>query len=161
MAVNAKTVQGRREVSYGTLDEFPADAEAMAAGETATLGNWSQGQIFWHLAAGLDASIDGTSMKTPWLMKVILNLFMKNGMLTKPMKPGFKIPGSGQKQFGPDESLTTEDGLAILRKAVERQAAETSRASHMAFGDLTREEWDRFNLRHAEPHMSFIIPNQG
>jgi hypothetical protein len=31
----------------------------------------------------------------------------------------------------------------------------------MAFGDLTNEEWDRFNLRHAELHMNFIVPNQG
>lgn len=158
MTINPKQVTGRREVSYATLDEFLADAEAMAAGESTTLGNWSIGQIFWHLAAGLDAAIDGTKIQAPWIVKFLLKVFMKNSMLTKPMKPGFKIPASGQQQFSPDASITTDEGLAVLRKAFERQQTETSRGLHMAFGELTSQEWDQFSLRHAEMHMSFIVP---
>lgn len=82
---------------------------------------------------------------------------MKNSMLTKPMKPGFRIPASGQKQFSPDPSISTDEGLPVLRKAVERQRTESSRGLHLSFGELTREEWDQFSLRHAEMHMSFIV----
>lgn len=158
MPVDTKKVTGRRAVSYGTLDEFMSDAESISAAESKTVGNWSIGQILWHLAASMDASIDGTKMKAPWLMMVILNLFMKNSMLTKPMRPGYKIPASGQDQFAPPESTTPEDGLAKLRTAIERQKSDLSRGPHMAFGEITREEWDKFHLRHAEMHMSFIVP---
>jgi len=29
--------------------------------------------------------------------------------------------------------------------------------SHPLFGKLSREEWNRFHLRHAELHMSFLV----
>ena len=78
-------------------------------------------------------------------------------MLNGTLSPGFKIPKKGEAQFSPDPSVSTEEGLASLRAAIERSQTETSRAEHPAFGELTREEWDKFNLRHAELHMSFAV----
>ena len=78
-------------------------------------------------------------------------------MLNETISPGFKIPKKGEAQFSPDPSVSTEDGLASLRAAIERCQTETSRAEHPAFGALTREEWDKANLRHAELHMSFAV----
>ena len=159
MTVNTKKVADRREVHYNSLDDMLADAERLASGNVRTLGNWSLGQIFKHLAAALHSSIDGTDMKFPWLMKKIFNLIMnKEKMLREPLSPGFKIPKQGEAQFFPDPGASTEDGLAALRAAVGRCQTESSRAEHPAFGQLTHEEWDKFHLRHAEMHMSFAVP---
>ena len=63
----------------------------------------------------------------------------------------------GEAQFSPDISVSTEQGLRSLRAAIERCQTENSRAEHPAFGKLTREEWDKLNLRHAELHMSYAV----
>ena len=156
MTVDTKKVAQRREVHYDSYDDLLADAERLVSGDVQTVGNWTLGQIFKHLAQSLHSSIDGTNMKFPWLMKKIFLLFMnKEKILNEPLSPGFKIPKKGEAQFSPDASVSTEEGLASLRAAIERCQTETSRAEHPAFGELTGEEWDKFHLRHAELHMSF------
>ena len=156
MTVDTKKVAQRRDVHYDSYDDVLADAERLASGDILTVGNWTLGQIFEHLAQTMNSSIDGTDMKFPWLMKKIILLFInKEKMLNKTLSPGFKIPKKGEAQFSPDPNVSTEEGLASLRAAIERCQTETSRAEHPAFGELTREEWDKLNLRHAELHMSF------
>ena len=158
MTVDTKKVAQRREVHYDSYDDLLADAERLVSGDVQTVGNWTLGQIFKHLAQSLNSSIDGTNMKFPWLMKKIFLLFMnKEKMLNEALSPGFKIPKKGDAQFSPDPSVSTEEGLASLRAAIDRCQTETSRAEHPAFGELIREEWDKFNLRHAELHMSFAV----
>ena len=159
MTVNTKKVAGRRDVRYESFDDLLADAERLAGGSAQTVGNWTVGQILRHLALSIDSSVDGTDMKIPWLMKKAFMLVMnKEKLMKNPLSPGFKIPKSGQAQFNPDPATTTQEGLARLRAAVERYTTETSLAEHVAFGKLSREEWDQFNLRHAEMHLSFAVP---
>lgn len=158
MNVNTKRVTQRREVHYDSYDDFLADAERLASSNVQTVGNWTLGQIFGHLAQTLNSSIDGTDMKFPWLVKKIVPLFInKEKMLNETLSPGFKIPKKGEAQFSPDPSVSTEEGLASLRAAIERCQTETSRVEHPAFGKLTLEEWNKANLRHGELHMSFAV----
>ena len=82
----------------------------------------------------------------------------KKRFLNKTLPAGFKIPKQAASRFKPDESLAIKEGLAALRHGIERCQSESSRAAHPLFDDLPREDWDRFNLRHAELHMSFVIP---
>ncbi|HUS38032.1 MAG TPA: DUF1569 domain-containing protein [Pirellulales bacterium] len=160
MAVETKKVTGRREISYRSYDELLADAQSVAASDNVKMvGNWSLAQIFQHLAAALESSIDGVAFKAPWPMRVMGKLFMKKRMLTNTLPAGFKIP-DGQKAeiFRPDSSVDTATALAKLSGAIERVKTENARAEHPFFDTLTRQEWDAFNLRHAELHMSFAIP---
>ena len=158
MTVDTKKVSARRELHYDSFDDLLNDADRLANGDVQTLGNWTLGQIFKHLAQTIDSSIDGTDMKFPWIMKKIFGLLMnKEKMLNNPVPPGFKIPKKGEAQFSPDPSSSTEEGLAALRAAIDRCRTETSRAEHPALGELTREEWDKMHLRHAELHMSFAV----
>ncbi len=55
--INTKKVEGRRAVRYESLSEFLQDAERLANCEVRTVGNWSQGQIYEHLARALDISM--------------------------------------------------------------------------------------------------------
>ena len=60
--IKTKKVEGRRKVRYQAISEFLAEAERLASRKVRTIGNWSQGQIYEHLARSLDISIDGTKI---------------------------------------------------------------------------------------------------
>ena len=82
---------------------------------------------------------------------------MKKKFLTQPMSPGINMPKKAQKVTIPGET-STEEGLAALRIAVKRQRDVQKRALNGALGPLTLKEWEQFHLRHAELHLSFIVP---
>lgn len=56
-----------------------------------------------------------------------------------------------------DAGITTEEGLAELKTAIDRYKSADDLCPHPLFGN-SREDWDRFNLRHAELHLSFVVP---
>jgi hypothetical protein len=156
MPVETTKVEGRRKLDYQSLDEVLADAERLSAGPLKTLGNWSAGQIFRHLATAYNGSIDGIKMKLPWYLLVMARIF-KRKLLRGPMPPGFKLPAESAEQLEP-KPTSTEEGLAELRAAVERLKRESQRANHPAFGKFSKEEWNQIHLHHANLHMSFIVP---
>lgn len=152
--INTKKVSGRRDVHYASLDELLDDAQRLAKTEVKTLGNWSQGQIYEHLARALDTSIDGVDFSFPAPARWMMSLLMKKKFLYREIPAGFKVTGKVLP-----EATSLEDGLASLEHAVARQKQETDRAIHPGFGKLSNEEWEAFHLRHAEMHMSFITEN--
>ncbi|MCA9023557.1 MAG: DUF1569 domain-containing protein [Planctomycetaceae bacterium] len=154
MTVITKKVQGRRTVHYDSFDDLLADAEQMAHSKVHTLGNWSLGQILMHTALALDSSIEGFDFRLPAPMRLLMRLLMKHKFLHVALPAGFKTTG----KYIPGET-STEAGLTALRAAIERQHQITNRVNHPAFGKLTRQEWDQFHLRHAEMHMSFVVPD--
>lgn len=147
----------RRTLNYATLDEFLADAEKIAAGPNVTVGNWSLGQILWHLSTTIRFSVEGFPFQAPWFLRVLVAPLLKNWFLTKPMRSGFQLPKKASA-LSPPKDITTEDGLRALRANLERFSCEEPRAAHPVFGLLTRSEWTALHLRHAEMHMSFVIP---
>jgi hypothetical protein len=157
--VNTASVSGRRTLSFTTLDEFLRDAEALAAGGRRTLGNWTFGQILGHLAYAMHNSMDGFPFQAPWVLRHLVAPFVKNSALTKPLKPGVKLPKSAA-EYMPSESLTVEEALANCRRAVERLGNEIPSAKHPFFGTMASEEWMALHLRHAELHMSFVVPDE-
>ncbi len=82
MPINTKTVEGRRSVRYQSYDDLLRDAERLASMEAVqTLGNWSVGQIFKHLADAIESSIDGSGFVLPWPIRVVFTAFMKRKYL--------------------------------------------------------------------------------
>lgn len=150
--VNTKKVEGRRKVRYASHEEVLADAERLAASDAPTIGNWSKGQIYKHLAGTLDLSIDGGGGMLPAPARFLLKFVFKKKFLNDSIPSGFKAP----EKFVPGET-STEEGLELLRQATLRMGEVSQRALHPGFGELTREEWDLFHFRHAEMHMSFIV----
>lgn len=164
MSVDTRSVQGRRNVRYRSLDDILADAESLRAGGYDRLGNWSLGQVSSHLANVLNMGIDGGVFSLPSPLQALIRLFMKETFLEKTAKPGFKLPKKIAAKIGPrtDEGPKgDEEGLDQLRRALARWKQETTRAPNGLLGRLSLEEWDRFQLRHAELHMSFLVPRNG
>jgi hypothetical protein len=155
MPVDTKKVRGRRTLEYASLQDLLADAERLSKGKVKALGNWSPGQVFAHLATTMNNSIDGSPFVVPWYFRIMARA-MKNMMLRRPMTPGFQLPASAAQLIpGP---TSTEDGLSALRRAIARQEKESHRAPNPALGTLTRAEWDKLHLLHANLHMSFLVP---
>jgi len=154
--INTKRVVGRRDVHYTSYDELLADAEQLARHPIQTLGNWTQAQNYKHIAMSLDTSIDGSPFMLPAPARWLMSLLMKKKFLTRSIPPGFKT----SKEMVASEDTSLEDSLVDLRRAIERQKNESERAIHPGFGRISRDEWDQFNLRHAEEHMSFIVPGE-
>jgi hypothetical protein len=156
MPVNTAKVEGRRKVNYASLDELLAEAERFKSGSVKTLGNWSPGMIYKHLATAFNGSIDGLPDAFPWHIRLVGRLFKKR-LIAGSMPAGIKLPDRFAKAVLP-EATPDEVGLAELRKAVARLKKEPQRAKHPVFGDLTREEWDRVHLMHSNLHMSYLLP---
>jgi hypothetical protein len=156
MPVETAKVQGRRQVAYNSLEEVVADAERLSSGPVKTLGNWSAGQIFKHLAFAFSGSIDGLALTFPWYLRTVARLF-KGKLLAGAMPAGYKLSPQNASVAEPAPT-STEQGLAELRTAVSRLAREPQRAVHPLFGALTNEEWNRVHLMHANLHMSFLVP---
>jgi Protein of unknown function (DUF1569) len=156
MPVDTTKVQGRRQLNYASLDEIVADAERLSSVPVKTLGNWSAGQVYKHLATAFNGSIDGLPDAFPWHIRLMGRLFKKR-LLAGAMPPGFKLPAEFAKAVLP-EPTATEVGLAELRAAIARLKRDSRRAKHPVFGNLSDEEWNRIHLMHANLHMSFLAP---
>ena len=152
----------RRELSFhctGCLKEELAKIEAAhRAGKVSHTGNWTEGQIFDHLALSMEHSIDGfpPEIKIPLLMRMMGRMF--KGMVTsgKTLSPGFSPP-KGSEALLPKPVVSFEHGLARLRKVIDRldSGAQCIQASP-AFGKMTHDEWMRLHMGHAQLHLGFI-----
>lgn len=156
MTVDTKTVPGRRELTFASLDEVVADAEKLVASpSTKMLGNWPLSQLLTHLTTAINGSIDGTSAKAPWFIRLIGPL-MKGRFLRNKMSPGFKLPKDVEVGFFPAAG-SPQEALEKLRTAVGRLQNERMTTRHPVFGKMTHEEWTQLHLRHAELHLSFAV----
>lgn len=145
----------RRNVRYASLPEVVADAERLAKTGYRTVGQWTYPQILDHLSKSLGASIDGFGFQAPWLVRALIAPFIKNSILTKGMKAGYKLPGAS---LAPASDLTLPAALDAIRSAVARYESEPQRAPHPFFGMLASQEYTSLHLRHSELHMSFVLP---
>jgi hypothetical protein len=157
--IDTKNVAGRRQVRYDSLDDLLADAERLAQAPHRTLGNWSYGAILKHLAAALTMGIDGGVPPAPWPVRFFARTILKRRFLRGPMPPGFKLPRPAAAVLIPEATTSDEEGLVAIRAAVARWKNETRRQPHPAFGKLADWEWNRLQCRHAELHMSFVVPH--
>jgi hypothetical protein len=156
MSINTGKVEGRRKLKFASYEELLADVDRLTSGPVKTLGNWSPGQAFRHLAIAYNGSIDGFTMTFPLPLRLMGKLFRKK-LLSTPMPAGFKLPAAGAKAMVPPPT-PTEEGAAELRAAIARLEREPRRAKHPVFGTITNEEWDTVHLTHASLHLSFLVP---
>ncbi len=151
------TQPARRTLRFAVLTDILNDLDRLIAGPYVTVGKWSAGQIFEHLARTIDGCFDGFHFTAPWWLRVFIAPFIKNSMFTAPMKAGFKLPDRAKDLMPPDE-VDAEEGLEHLRRSIGRFSSELPRHPSPVFGELTREEWVAMTLRHCELHLSFIVP---
>ncbi len=156
MRTKTKGNTDRRVVRYGNYDDFLNDAERCTQEPVRTLRNWSQAQIYSHLAMSFESCIDGTGFVLPAPVRWLISLLMKRKFLYGTLPAGYKAPAT----LIASDQITLDTAMTELRRVIQRVRSDGTRAIHPAFGDIGREGWDLFNLRHAELHMSFLQPLQ-
>ena len=156
--IDTKRVVGRRTVHYRDLADLVSDAENLAAGKVATLGNWTFGQILQHLTDGMNGAFTGFGFQAPWFVRTFVAPFVKNQLLTKGMSPGIQLPKRAESLLPAD--VPADVALQNLRSAVARMQSEVPTSRHPFFGRLAAQEWRSLSLRHAELHMSFVVPKE-
>jgi hypothetical protein len=146
----------RRTLRFESLDAMLNDARAVVQRPHVTVGNWTTGQILDHVARVMDCAFDGFDFRLPfwipWLVKPFRNRF-----LVQPLRSGVRLPRRAANLL-PSEPVTTEEALARLERSVERLKSQNPTQLHPVLGRLTSDEHRRLNLRHAELHLSFIVP---
>ncbi len=147
-----------RSLTFTSLDEALAEVEHLATTETRTTGSFSYGQILRHLAITLDI-VTGhiTGPKIPWFMR-LLGPLIKNTVLSKPIKPGFKLPSSAQSYFWPEGDIDVHSALTHFREALARYRSTNELPPHPIFGRMTRDEHDLLQRGHIALHLSFVHP---
>jgi hypothetical protein len=159
MAVDTRTVANRRQLHFDTPADILADVERLNQGPVKALGNWSGGQVLKHLALVMHGSIDGIPTRPPWVMRV-LGRMLKKRVLRKGMPPGYRLPPEAAQALVPP-ATSWDEGLAVFRQAVQRLQTEAHREPSPFLGPMTREDWDQLHCRHAELHLSFLLPAAG
>lgn len=157
MPVETKTVPGRRNLHFQSINEAVSDAEMLVASpNTKMLGNWPLGQLLTHLTLAMNSSIDGISAKAPWFVRLAGPL-IKGRILKRGMSAGFKLPQKVEKDFFPAVA-SPQEAMEKFRAAANRIQTEKMTSPHPVFGKITHEEWMQLHLRHAELHLSFAVP---
>jgi hypothetical protein len=154
--INTTKVANRRTLRFNSIDDIARDVELLAAArEVRALGNMTAGQNLAHVALTMKYSLDGFPAQLPMPMRLMGRLFLKRYMLTKPMTPGFKSPPRVKMIPAP---VPFEEGLAEMREMIARLKNETQRAPSPLLGPLSVQEWNDLHCRHAELHLSFLLP---
>ncbi len=155
MSVDTKQAVGRRKLHFSSYQDILDDVHALAGGPVRQLGNWSLGGICEHLSKAMDYGIDGAPFAAPWYMRLVGPL-LKHRVIARPMSPGFKLPANAGVYL--PSTQADASGIAELERAIERMRTVAERKPHVILGQLSREQWDQLHFRHAEMHLSFIVP---
>jgi hypothetical protein len=147
----------RRKLRFNDWDEVLHDLDGIK-GEyhNARRGNWSLGQICNHLATIMECALDGFPSSLPWPMQRVLKVFFLPAHLRHDqLNLRFPTPPFAR----PPQATSDEEGVARLRAAIERfRQPDAEYVSHVAFGELTRDQWKHQQLWHCEHHLSFLLP---
>jgi len=146
---------GRRDLQLASFDEVMPEVAGLLDGHE-TVGNWSLGQILNHLAMTLRMSVDGTTLRAPWILrKTVAPFVLRNVFKTGRLREGIKLPESVLPRPGLDARAEAEG----LRAALDYYAAAAGpMADHPFFGRMSRADWDRLHLIHIAHHLSFARP---
>ncbi len=153
--------QRRRRLRFDCLDDILEAAELIAnSPHVQQLGNWTPGQIFEHLAKSFNSSIDQSQAIAPFRIRLLARL-LRPIVLRVGLPSGFSIKKTSEvaaSEFLPADAVSTEAGMQMIRKAIERLQTHSMTARHNMFGDMTQGQWLQMHCRHAELHFSFLIP---
>jgi hypothetical protein len=154
------TTSVRRKVRYLSFDDVLTDAERLVRARAETTGNWSLDQILGHLAIAIEKSLDAApdelEWKPPWYLRLAGRYLIKRRILKRGMPSGFKLPSEVEHRVVPAAGGDLNVALERLRRAAARLQSDSPRCPHPLFGPMAPHEWNRWHLRHAELHLSFV-----
>lgn len=150
-----------REIEFESVDAAVAEVERLASIPTRTTGRFSFPQIVDHLAHAFDISAGTVDPpKMPLLLR-LLAPFLVNRAISKPAKPGFKLPRAAQEFFWERNSEELDASLEHFREAFKKYRETDPLPRHPLFGNLTRQQNEQLQCRHMALHLGFVQPADG
>ena len=156
--VETRQVQGRRKLRFHSFEDVLADAERLRSIPHRQLGNWTLGMVLKHLGNGMIGCVDGKPFTVNWKMKVIGPILLRPILLHVKFPSGFKLPRRAAEVLIPSTDVPYEEGLAQFHAGLARMRETEQRIAHPVIGRLNARQWNKFHLRHAELHLSFLVP---
>ena len=155
--IDTRKVHGRRRLRFTELDQVLAEARSLATQSTEHLGNWNLAQVCQHLGIAMQQCVHGTRpFQVPFKLRFFGRL-VRRKLLRDGLPSGFRLPPDGAKVLVP-ALVTSDEGLATLERGLATLRESRRRVAHPVFGAMNVAQWDQFHLRHAEMHLSFIVP---
>lgn len=143
---------------FRSIDDLKKQLVRIVGTEHGNLGGWTTAQIFCHLAAAFEVSLDATPSPAgyPRTVRWIVRPF--RWLVTRiRFPPGLPIPAAIAFRLDPPPDAEVTEQYERLVTAVDRfDNCRGPLPPHPVLGPLTRSEWTGFHLRHCEHHLSFI-----
>lgn len=144
-----------RDLHFTTLEEAVVDARQLLETGYVRHGNWSLGQICWHLRTVQDPSIDGY----PWFFGLFafLRPIVRRLLLPKILSGNSPRGIRTAPIFVPAKELHDEEEVVAFEKSVERFLQHQGAFHpHPGFGRLDRDTLHRVHAAHAAHHLRFL-----
>ena len=137
-----------------TFDEVLRELEKLEAGNTSPSGSWTLAQLLSHCAQSVEYSIAGYPKLKPALFRATVGRLVKKRFLSKgEMSHDLEAPVPGAPELQAKEPL--RDVAQRLRAAIAKfRAHEGALAPHLAYGECTREEYEKLHAMHIANHLS-------
>jgi hypothetical protein len=147
----------RSEKSIDSLLDVRAKVESISFDNHKSLGKWSASQIFFHLAAAIEASMEGLPHGYPAVVRKVVRPF--RWIVTRlRFPPWLPIPHAIRFKLEPPEDSQFEVQKSRLLNAIQKFEAfnNSVHPPHPVLGLLSRDEWIGFHIRHCKHHLSFV-----
>lgn len=144
----------RRKLHFHTMQDILDDVETLASGPVESLGKWTPAQNIDHIRRLIHIAHRGVDFKMPLPFRVIGKVF-KGYFLKAPFRAGFKTVDI----FEPPAEITMQEAVEAFRAemAIADRPGAMSHPSPL-LGTMTHEQWVQLHCRHAELHLSFLVP---
>jgi len=160
MTVTPAMAMKRRQVRLEQVSDLRREVELICTHRVRTLGEWNEAQILDHVAKLIEFAYAGFPFRAPWIVRVLARRLLLSRCMRKGFKPGFKLPASARILL-PDPDITLAAAAARMGAVLARlERGEPMTHPSPVFGPLTHDQWVRLQLRHAEHHFSFILPEE-
>ena len=125
-----------------------------------TTGNWTVGQIYFHLAAAFEATVEPSVKNQQPSFSLVKRIAMRPLLwfVTRVRFPsGIAIPPSVRRKLEPPIDADALVQYERLLLAIEQFAShEGDFPPHPVLGPLSPQEWLRFHIQHCRHHLWFI-----
>ena len=146
----------RRQLSFQTYSEVIDDIERLRAGGYERAGNWSLGQICFHLSYYMRGSLEGFPFKMPWIIRKLIGKRLLRKILEQGgMRAGMQTIPSSRPPKELDEDAAIDEAIEYLRRLEHHEG--DLHPSPM-FDQLPLDQWQRLHLGHTAHHLSFLVP---
>ncbi|MBN1846085.1 MAG: DUF1569 domain-containing protein [Sedimentisphaerales bacterium] len=145
----------RRQLHLSSLDDIIAELDRLAGGGYEKAGQWDLAQVCDHLAYFVRGSLEGFADKVPWFVRVFVGRRLLHKLLQgEPIPEGIAIPDKLVPPPGGDAAAAVQG----LKDLLERLKVQPQLHPSPFFGTLTRDQWLKLHILHANHHLSFLTP---